>query len=146
MFDVLRMMYDVIRDVWWMMYDVIRDVWWMMDDGWWMMYDVWCSNCGWRWSTIISALQRLPEGTLLITNSRRMKLIAASLMVSLYPKGLSHAHISSIVWTSPFRISSFNGKLSILTSWFENHHLGYFLAKQPRSSDCYLRAIQSYSN
>ena len=72
------------------------------------------SNCGRRSSTTISAFIILSEETLLITNSRRMKLIAASLIVSLYPKGFSQALISSIVWTSPFRICSFNGSVTSL--------------------------------
>ena len=51
------------------------------------------SSCGRRSSTIISILLISSQETLLITNSRRIKLIAASLIASLYPKGFRFLHL-----------------------------------------------------
>ena len=78
----------------------IRSQWWynpmIMTDS---MSFVVTSNSGRRSSTTISAFIILSEETLFITNSRRIALIVASFIASLYPKAWIHAIISSIVWT-----------------------------------------------
>lgn len=111
-----------------------------------LLYSFVTYSCGRRSSTITSILFISSQETLLITNSRRIKLIAASFIASLYPKACSHAFISSIVWTflRPSEQATLSSPLQdLLLQWLRHLTIVDFLRTSANQASSFALGLAS---